>query len=629
MRNIFKIALLAASALASIAHAQDAPSDQIVVTTTRTPTPLNQLHARVEVIDRTDIEQQDLTTLPQALGSNAVQSGGVGATTSLFLRGANSNQTLSLFDGIRLNDPSVATGLYNFGHDTLGGLDRIEVVRGPLSTIYGSNAIGGAVNMIPRRGAASAFAPFGELEAGSFNTLRGLAGAAGTTGGLSYGASYEDYHTDGFDQIPDRIVGQTGEGEGADIQTWTGAARYETNRFGVDLIARRRDARVEYDTGFPRAEDPSLYQKTGETLWRLGGDVAVTDALTVRLSGGQVDGRSEDFDFGAQIARNDFDRDFADFTLGWRGSAALPASATIGLSWEREHADVPGSPFSDPLNASQEHRAAYVVGQTAFGANLDATASARVDDYDGFGARGTYALGLVGHIGPARLYASYATAFRAPTLNERFASGPFNAPNPGLRPEVSHTWEIGADVALARSGGRDMLTLGAAYYQTRVSDLIEYDFLSLQNVNINRASLDGVETYLRFTPVSWGFLRVAYDFTDARDLSTLGHPQLLRRPRNLWKLEGEAHPTERLGVHASWTWVGEREDFAFDDLGNGAFDPSFVPGYDVGTIAVTYDANSRVQLFARVENVTDQHYEPTSGYAAAPRSAFVGVRARN
>ena len=100
--------------------------------------------ARVEVIGRTDIEHQGLTTLPQALGSNAVQSGGVGAATSLFLRGANSNQTLSLFDGIRLNDPSVATGLYNFGQGR-GGLDRIEVVRGPLSTIYGSNAVGGAV----------------------------------------------------------------------------------------------------------------------------------------------------------------------------------------------------------------------------------------------------------------------------------------------------------------------------------------------------------------------------------------------------------------------------------------------------------------------------------------------------
>lgn len=628
MRSLLKITFLAASALASTAHAQDAGDEQIVVTATRMPTPLDQLPTRVQVIGRADIEQQDLTTLPQALGSNAVQSGGVGATTSLFLRGANSNQTLSLFDGVRLNDPSTPNGQYNFGQDTLGALDRIEVVRGPLSTIYGSSAIGGAVNMIPRRGAATAFAPFGELEAGSFDTLRVLVGAAGTTGGLSYGASYENYHTDGFDQIPRRIVGRTGESDGADIETWTGSARYESNRFGVDILARSRHARTEYDTGFPRAEDPSLFQRTTEDIWRLGGDVALTDTITARLSGGEVDGGSGDFDTGAQIDSNDFDRDFADFTLGWRSAAANPTTATFGFSWEREHASVSGSLFSDPLNASQEHRAAFAVGLAPLGSYLDATASARVDDYDGFGTQGTYALGLVGRVGPTRLYASYATGFRAPTLNERFGSGPFNAPNPGLTPEDSRTWEIGGDIALARSGDHDMLTLGATYYQTRVRDLIEYDFLSLQNINIDRAALDGVETYIRFAPVEWGFVRLAYDFTDARDESAPGHPELLRRPRSVWKLEVEVHPTARLGIHASWDWVGERSDFAFDDLGNGAFSPSLIRAYDVANLAVTFDATSRIQLFARADNLSDEQFEPTSGYAAAPRSAFVGVRAR-
>lgn len=628
MRNVLKIVLLAASALAPCAHAQDAHDEQIVVTATRTPTPLDQLPARVDVIDRTDIELQDLTTLPQALGSDAVQSGGVGAITSLFLRGANSNQSLALFDSVRLNDPSNATGLYNFGQDTLGGLDRVEVVRGPLSTIYGSNAIGGAVNMIPRRGAATPFAPFGELEAGSFNTVRGLAGAAGTTNGLSYGASYEDYHTDGFDQLPERIAGRDTEGDGADLATWTGSARYDAGRFGIDVLGRRRDSRSEFDQGFPRAEDPTLFQKSSEDLWRVGGDVALTNALTARLSGGAVDGSSRDFDAGAQIDRNDFSRDFADFTLGWRSAAAEPATATFGLSWEREHADVPASAFADALNTSQEHRAAYLVGQAPIGASLDATASARVDEYDGFGTHASYAVGLVGHAGPARMYASYATAFRAPTLNERFQTGPFNAPNPGLHPEESRSWEVGGDVALLHDGERDLLTFGATYYDTRVTDLIEYDFISEQNLNINRASMKGAEAHLRFAPVSWGFVRLAYDFTDARDLSTPGHPQLLRRPRDVWKVEAEAHPTPRLGVHAEWTWVGERADFAFDDLGNGAFDASLIPGYDVGNFAITYEATEHVQLFGRVDNVSDAHYEPTSGYAAAPLSAFVGLRAR-
>lgn len=630
MRQVFKAALFAASALATTpAHAQDTEAE-VVVTATRTPTEADRLPARVDVIDRDEIEERGLATLPQALGPDAIQSGGVGAITSQFTRGANSNHTLALFDGIRLNDASTPTGAYNFGLDTLASIERVEIVRGPLSTLYGTDAIGGVVNIIPRRGGDGAFEPFAEIEAGSFETRRGLLGAAGTTGGLAYGLSAESYDTEGFDQIPERITTNTGHPDGAQIDTFTASGRWENERFGFDLLARQRDGEIEYDTGFPRADDVNLEQETSQTLWRLGVDMNIVSSLQARVSGGEVDGESEDSDNGAVTNRNAFTRSFADASLRWSVAQAgfLDApSITGGFSWERETARVTGG-FNDPLNARQSHEGAYVVGQAGFGGGFSGTASARIDDYEGFGTHATYALGLVSDLreigAPVRLFASYGTAFHAPSLNERFASGLFQVPNPELEPEESESWEIGADIEFVA----DVLWASLSYYETDVENLVTYDFLSMQNRNINRASIEGIEAELRLRPAAWFEAALRYDLAETADLSTTPIEPLPRRPENVWSFEAALHPTDRLSFSLEWNWVDERWDFDFDDAGNPAFSRMFIDSYSVGNLAATFDITDNVQVFGRVDNVTDEEYEPTAGYRASPQAAFIGLRYR-
>lgn len=630
MRYELRTALLAAAcfSIALPARAQDA--SEIVVTATRTPMEADRLPARVQIVDRTMIEELNLATLPQALGADAIQSGGVGAATSLFLRGGNSNHALALFDGVRLNDASTPAGAYNFGLDTLASVERVEIVRGPLSTLYGTDAIGGVVNIIPRRGGERAFEPFAEAAAGAFETQRALFGAAGAVDGLSYGVSAERYETEGFDQVPERMTTHNGDPDGAEIDTYTAAARWEHRRFGFDVLARQRSGAVEYDAGFPRGDDPDLEQDTRQTLWRLGADAVLTSDVRARLSGGEVEGESNDRDNGARTNHNAFTRLFADASIRWSSARAgildMP-SINAGFSWARESARVSGG-FNDPLDQRQSVYGAYVAAQSGFGRGLSMTTSARTDDYEGFGTHATYAFGAVADLrasgAPVRLFASYGTAFHAPSLNERFASGLFQVPNPDLEPEESESWEFGADIELAA----DKLWIALSYYETDVDNLVSYNFLTMQNENINRATIDGFEAELRYRPTSWIDLTLGYNQTQTADLSTNPPEPLARRPENVWRAGAVLHPTERLSITLNWSWVDERWDFDFDDSGNGAFTRSFIDSYSVANLAASFDLTDSVQLFGRVDNVANAAYEPTAGYLASPRAGYVGIRYR-
>lgn len=621
MRHVLKAALFAAaSCIAAPALAQE--SGDIVVTATRAPTDLSRLPTRVEVIDRTDIETRGLTTLADAIGAQAVQSGGAGQQTSVFLRGANSKHVLALFDGIRLNDASSPSSAYDFGQDTLGALDRVEVLRGPASTIYGSDAVGGVVNMIPRRGGETAFEPFLEAEAGSFETVRTLLGAAGGAGAMTYGVSVEFYDTEGFDNVPKRFPLITGDEDGSTITTITGTARHEAGNWGFDVLARYRDAQAEYDTlgggpGFDqRADDPDLGNEQEQTVWRLGADYAVSEAFTVRLSGGEVSLDRAEQDGGLPTYSAAFDRQFADLTATYDLSRG---SIVGGLSFENNAIDNI-SQFNDPLSIDEDQSAAYVIGQFDVTSNIVVTGSARVDDYESFGTQTTYSLGAVANFDAFRVFASFGTGFKAPSLSERYETGFFNVGNPDLEPEDSESWEIGWDVEVS-----DAITTGASYYQTRIDNMINYNFGDLQNINIDEAEIDGAEIYVDVDVLPWANVRADYAWTEAQDGAT--GVQLSRRPEHAAKIETTFRPTDRLSIALNWRYVGERNDTTYDPdgffVGTGEVD-----SYSVGGANVTFDVDDHAELFLRVDNITDEDYEPVEAYAGAPRSGFVGVRAR-
>jgi vitamin B12 transporter len=349
----------------------------------------------------------------------------------------------------------------------------------------------------------------------------------------------------------------------------------------------------------------------------LGAELDTARGSLLRIAGGQVTTDRSESDGGVVRSSADAERTFADASLR---HSIDDATFTAGLSYERNAISTQPQ-FASPLSVSEDQYAAYGIGQFSVARHLTVTAAARVDDYQNFGAQTTYSVGLVFDAAPGRVFFSYGEAFKAPSLSERFETSFFNIGNPDLDPETSRSWEIGADWDLI-----DGFSVGASYYRTRISDLIEYDFLALQNINVGRAQIDGAEAYVELRPIDGAHLRLGYSWTDARNGDT--GAQLARRPEHAWLVQAGVAPTESLALIASWNRVGERVDVAYNDAGQFLSATGKAVAFDLLAVAATFNLNAGAQLFARVDNLMDETYEQPLAFAGRPRTLLVGVRAR-
>lgn len=630
---IHRAARIAVLSLALISPALAEEEDTVVVVATRSPTSTARLPARVEAVDRVEIEEKALVTLVDALretpGLSVVSTGQPGAQTSVFTRGANSKHTLALYDGVRINDPTAPNGQYDFGQDLLADLDRVEVLRGAASSVYGSDAIGGVVNLVPRRGGEDAL--WFDVSGGSFSTWRGAAGASGEAGALSYGVSAEALTTDGFDHIPDRFTTRTGDDDGADIATVSASGVYALGGgFSADGLVRWRRARSDFDTfsggftGFQRADDPDLEIDTDTyTLWRLGA-AHTGDITTLRVAGGQVLNERTERDGAATTGDVEGVRSFLDFTAALARDSFGPvadAVLTLGAQWQTEDIDNAATAFVNAVAIDERTISAFAVGQGRVGEGTDIALSVRLDDNERFGSETTATAGVSQTIGRFRLYGSYGTAFKAPTLSERFATSLFNVGNGALNPERSRSGEIGADWT------SDHLKLGATLFETRVRNLIDYDFGALQNVNVDRAKLRGLESFAEVRNER-ASVRVSYAYTDAREVSTPGAPRLARRPSHVWNADAQLDVTDKLSATLGWTRISSRTDTSYDNdgffLSNGARNE----GYDTGRLSLTYALTDTLDVYASVRNVGDAEYEDPNAFRGAPRNVTFGLRGR-
>jgi vitamin B12 transporter len=645
--SIAVVAMLPAEVSAQTQRAEAGTSEVIVVTATRKPTPLERLASQVTVVDRATIEERGYVSLVDALkdvpGIIAVQNGTPGSLTSVFSRGTNSKHTLALYDGIRLNDASTPNGQYNFGQDLLGELSRVEVLRGAASSIYGSDAIGGVVNLIPRRGGDTPFEGFYDVSYGSFEALRGLLGAAGTTGALSYGLSVETVDSQGFDQVPNRFAQRTGDPDGATISVVSGSVDYDVNNwFKLDALLRYREASSEFDTfsGGPtfslRADDPDLEVDFDRyTVWRLGGEARANDELGGRIAYGRVKNERAETNGGVRTSSAEGERDFADAIVTWtpKGTAFLRDPAvSAGLQWYDESIDIPATAFAGSLRRSESNSGVFLVAQSGLSAFFDATASIRSDDNESFGGNTTYNLGLVHQLKwltgmPARIKAAYGTSFKAPTLNERFSTSAFNLGNTGLKPEEGETTEIGFEATVIKHTDLS-LEIGVTWFDSNVKNLIEYNFGQLRNINIGRVEIEGNEAFLRFKAKDRARFEVNHTYTESVNAALASRPQLLRRPEHVWGVQAGVSPTKKIDLSLSWSFIGSRTDVNYSDAGAFLRSGGRIKGYNVGSANLTYQLTPKIDVYVSVRNIADEVYEQPESFAGAPRSTTIGVRGR-
>ena len=647
MRLSISAALVAALPCAAFAQANPDSPENIVVTATRTPTQVEKLPAGVTVIDRKTIEERGYVTLVDALsavpGMRIAQSGGPGAQTSVFIRGTESRQVLVLRDGIPINDPSDPGGAFNFGVDTLNDIERIEVVRGPASSAYGSGAIGGVINLITRHGAGAAH---GHITLGGGTRATGLAqgDVAGGWGIYDYAASLEANSTRGFDITPRRLrTIYTGEADGdrsKQAQIELGATPFADTRFSVLLRGRDNKYGFDefgYDGGNATGYEANLFGGLGATTKFFRG----AWSSSLYLSGLQNDRRSTvtlvPADPNQAVNEDRYKGQRAD--LQWNNNVRLPDEAALSansLTFGYEHqADRLNSKNNDynfgtvsfvgGARAHADSDAGFAGAQTTVFQRLALTGQVREDATTIAGNAFTWRLGGVLDVPEAwaHIKASYGTSFRAPALNDRYGRDNYGfgfgfVGNPDLRPERGQGWEAGVTFDLPASG-----SVSVTYFSNRIRDLINFNSSGGTLVNIGAARSQGVETTLTLHATSWLQGDLTYTYTDARNLQT--HILLSRRPLNQASGNLRISPIPSVVITPELLYTGSFRDFLTPDDGSFGFN-GLSPSGLIFNLNATWQAAPHVQLFAWGKNLGNSRFEPVNGYQTPGASALFGAR---
>ncbi len=601
---------LSSLAAAPALRAQPVPrpiAADVVVAAEAVPEPAATLGAAATVIDAAEIDRSKTTTLLDLLrtvpGLDVVQSGAPGAVTSLFLRGTSSTQTLVLVDGVPLNSPYF--GGTDLSSLSTANVERVEVVRGPFSALYGSEAIGGVVQIFTRRSSEEGVHGHGSFALGNSDGREGLGEIRFLEGVLSGTFGFRRTLFTG-NQVNEFFSGTTLSGALA-AQLGEGAT--------AGLVVRRETGR----TGIPSdGANPTPERSTsGETTTL---EIPLSLSLSKNLS----------LSASVRYARDRPEyADPADPFFTWsstdarRAGARVAASGTLGVhrlsagvDWERTEVSNESNLGVALDGATSRTFALFAEDRVALaGEKLVATAGLRWDDHSAFGSAVSPRASVAWHVLPTlKLRAAGGAAFRAPSLGELYY--PFTG-NPGLEPERSTGWEIGAEQAVAAG-----VVLEVTGFWNDVRDLIEYDAQTFRNENVGRARTRGAEVAVRTAVGERAFLRASYTYLDAKDLDA--DAPLIRRPRHRASLTGGSG----FGRGGSWSvtaaWVGSRPDRDAADFTALVESPSYLR---VDAAVTLPPLVLTLAPWVRVTNLLDRSYAEVNGFPAPGRRFLAGLEA--
>ena len=600
----------------------------VVVTATRVPVAADLLVSAVTVLRGTDLVAQGIRTVAQALetvpGAHVVETGSFGGQTSLFMRGGESDYTKVLLDGVPLNQ---AGGAIDLAHLTTDNIDRIEIVRGPVSVLYGTDAVTGVIQVFTRTGQGPARVG-ADLRGGTYGSTESAIDVAGATRMVGYSARVSRFSSDGLyrynNQYRNSVI-TAGLRVAPDARTDASL----TYRYGDDVYHFPTDGTgAPVDSNQRSAErGPLLSLSAGRVLGR---------HLEARVTAGVKEARlfyTDDPDSPGQDAywsRDYLRRSSAGMQVNWRSRNGISVISGLEYEDERQHGrsqftSAAFGPFPDSIDV-QRNNTGYFTQAVVPAGRAAVTLGSRLDDNSKFGTHATYRGGVVYRLDQARLRVSVGTGFKEPTFFENFARG-FVVGNPHLKPERSLSWEVGVERGAAR----------VTYFNQRFRDLIEYSSTpvgpdSANYFNVGGAIADGVEASLDEKLTARVVVSVKYTYlhtrvqqsgsgSDPDGLFVPGKP-LIRRP--VHTLAPQLVAT--LGTQARLTlgarWVGKRDDLDFSrPVGQRRVSRG---SYTRVNLAAEYTLH-RVVLSGSAENLFNDQAQEIPGFRPRGRTLLLGV----
>lgn len=615
----------------ALAQSEGAPIrlETIVVSPTGVPTRTEAVASSVTVITAEEIQRDQRRTLADILqsvpGLNVVQAGGVGGQTSVFMRGTNSNHVKVLIDGMDVSDPSTPSGAFDFGHLLASGIEQIEVLRGPQSGLYGSDAIGGVIAITTKRGEGPVQVA-GTVEGGSFKTFNQHAAASGGNERFDFAFNLAHVRSDEIEATPPGLVppGRPVLPNAYDNWTLSGKVGVQVaDDLSARLIGRYTGAslRVIGDdfSVFPPvpAAIPTI-QLDNQLFMRAEVDWTALDGRLQNTFGGSYSRLWKSVDEPDYFGPSPPSVTQGDRIRGdWRGIYALGdgQSLTGGVEYQNERLR------TEATAAENANGAGFVQYQADLAGGLFVAANLRHDINQRFGGHTTWRI-APGYTLPALgtiLRASYGTGVKAPTLSQLFVDFPafgFFA-NPNLQPETSRGYDIGFEQPFA--DGR--VRLGATWFHNDITNLI--NGTPTTYVNVGRATTQGVEAFAALQLGHGWSVRGDYTYTWAID--AVSGLELLRRPRHKGSLTVAWAPVDGLTLSASvlgvGSWIDGNRDFSIPRL--------TAPGYAVVNIAARHDIGEHATVFGRVDNLFDATYQDPVGFLRPGRAFYVGLTLRN
>lgn len=580
--------------------------NEVVVTAARIQESIEETTSDVIVIRDDEIKKINVQFIPDVLRKvpdlNLVQNGGTGKAASVLLRGGSSTHTLIMIDGVKVNN--TATGSFDFSGIKVDDIERIEIVKGPQSTIYGSEAMAGVINIITKKGQDKPKTDL-SFEAGSYGTYNPALTVSGTIKAVDYRLSTNYFSTDGISAAKN----------GAERDRYRNASI--SGKFGIkpsekleiEITGKYSYDRTELD-GFnffagKAVDDLNFVQRGNHSMLsgkaKLYLSTICEQIFTLSHVGDSLQFRDPDTDF------NNANMVTAIDSINWQNNFYISDHYTVtaGAEYRKESGENKGN-FDKSLDNSAlylNNKLKLLQETVIFNAGL------RYDDYETFGNRTTYRIGVLYNIKPASLIlkSSYGTGFRAPALNELFF--PFYG-NKNLKPEETTSWEIGLEKGIVK----DRVSVSLTYFSQNYENLIETDPLTFTAANIAKAEIKGLEANTVLKVSDNLNIKAGYAYLDTKDKTT--EQRLSLRPKDKLSVSAEFSAKD-ISVVADYIFVGQRYDSSVK---------RDISSYSLVNLSSNYAIKKWLTIFARINNLFDADYEEAGSYGTPGFSVYGGMK---